>query len=585
MIESFGVSQKDVPYWAGIIGAIFSLSQSLTAVPWGRAADIFGRKPAILLGLTSTMICFIIWGFSTSLAMAVTVRAIQGGGNGNVGIIRTMVAELVVEKELQPKAFSIMPLVWSLGSIFGPSFGGLFSRPAEQWPGLFGNSDLLKRFPFLLPNLVACVFFLISVVTGALFLEETLDVKKHKRDLGLVIGEKLTQPFRKTKKPSSRGRRHSFVDDEATAPLLSPSGQVRESSGAASPRNAPPSNAEVFTSQTIINLVSYTGLALHAVAADQALPVFLSYPRPDFSDPNSIRLPLSFTGGFGLAPEKIGLILTIYGVACGFIQFFVFPPVCNRLGVLNCFKVVAIIFPLIYFLLPYTSLIQHTQLRYAALMGLMLVKGFTGIFGFPCTTIMLTNSASSLRILGTLNGFATMFSGLGRAAGPAATGGAFSWGVKHGYVIAPWWMLGCIAILAAIPAWFIVEGEGPNRALEVDTDEELEASQIDQGVTELLDDTFVLDDEDDTAAGDFADSPISPVPGMNHEAFGSGTNDIPSPEESEDELPDMPLSPTKNHSGLHAAVRQMRLRRMSSDGVDLERSRTGAQHGEEGQPR
>jgi hypothetical protein len=31
----------------------------------------------------STMVCFVIWGMSTSLPMAITVRAIQGGGNGN----------------------------------------------------------------------------------------------------------------------------------------------------------------------------------------------------------------------------------------------------------------------------------------------------------------------------------------------------------------------------------------------------------------------------------------------------------------------------------------------------------------------
>lgn len=83
MIESFGVDKDNVAKWAGLAGAIFSISQSLTAVPWGRASDKFGRKPVILLGLTSTMITFIVWGLSTSLPMAIAARAIQGGGNGN----------------------------------------------------------------------------------------------------------------------------------------------------------------------------------------------------------------------------------------------------------------------------------------------------------------------------------------------------------------------------------------------------------------------------------------------------------------------------------------------------------------------
>ena len=82
-----------------------------------------------------------------------------------------MVAEMVPEKELQPRAFSIMPLVWSLGSIFGPSFGGFFAKPAENLSGIFGDSKLLIRFPFLLPNLVASSLFLIGIITGILFLK------------------------------------------------------------------------------------------------------------------------------------------------------------------------------------------------------------------------------------------------------------------------------------------------------------------------------------------------------------------------------------------------------------------------------
>lgn len=83
MILSFGISKNDVAFWAGVTSAVFSIAQASTAVPWGRLADNIGRKPTILVGLLSTMICFLFWGFSTSLTMAVIARAIQGGGNGN----------------------------------------------------------------------------------------------------------------------------------------------------------------------------------------------------------------------------------------------------------------------------------------------------------------------------------------------------------------------------------------------------------------------------------------------------------------------------------------------------------------------
>jgi hypothetical protein len=64
-----------------------------------------------------------------------------------------------------------MPLVWALGSVFGPAFGGFFARPADQYPWLFGGSEYLKKYPFALPNIIASVFFCISMLTATLFLK------------------------------------------------------------------------------------------------------------------------------------------------------------------------------------------------------------------------------------------------------------------------------------------------------------------------------------------------------------------------------------------------------------------------------
>ena len=39
-------------------------------------------------------------------------------------------------------------------------------------------------------------------------------------------------------------------------------------------------------------------------------------------------------------------------------------------------------------------------------------------------------------------------------------GWLFSAGVEAGYVIAPWWTFTAVGVVAAIPVWFLVEGEG-----------------------------------------------------------------------------------------------------------------------------
>jgi MFS family permease len=493
MVRSYGVPTNKVGSWVGVTSGVFSISQSITAVAWGKASDTYGRKPTIILGLLTTMVCFIVWGMSTSLPMAIAVRAIQGGGNGNVGIIRTVVAEMVPERELQPRAFSIMPIVWSLGSIIGPSFGGFFAEPAEQYPEIFGHLELFKRFPFLLPNLILTIFFLTSVTVAILFLHETLPSKKGHRDWGILVGERITRSI-KNARPSPSTRRPSFVDGEATSPLLpnktAPKTQAQD----------PARKERVLTRETSINLLAYTFLAFHSVAYDQILSVFLRHPVEQHT-PENTAFPFYFSGGFGMSHSQVGLIYTVYGVVCGTIQFLLYPTIVARFGVLRCFRFCCILMPIAYFLTPYCVLFPTHNARTTALILVMFIKAAGIIVAFPSTTILLTNSCSSLRVLGTLNGYATTFSGLGRAAGPASAGALFTWGADHGYVVTAWFFLMFVAILGAIPAYLAKEGPGPTASASTSAENtDIEDNEASSSSSTLLlpeDSAAVSDSEDD----------------------------------------------------------------------------------------
>jgi len=171
MVESVGVRKNEIAKWVGISSAVPAISQCVMAVAWGAVSDRLGRKYTILMGLTSTMLFSLMFGFFKTLASLLTARAFLGLMNGNVGIIRTMVAEMVPEKSLQPRAFSVMPLVWTIGSIFGPAFGGALANPAVKHPEIFGNWEIFKKYPFALPNILSAFLFIIGITTGALFLD------------------------------------------------------------------------------------------------------------------------------------------------------------------------------------------------------------------------------------------------------------------------------------------------------------------------------------------------------------------------------------------------------------------------------
>jgi MFS family permease len=487
MIRDFGVPQNAVGKWAGICAAVFSISQALFGVAWGRFSDLHGRKPAILLGLTATMVTSLMWGFSTNLAIAITARVLAGAGNGNVGIIRTTVAEMVPFKELQPRAFSLMPLVWNIGSIFGPSIGGALANPLDVTPGGDRSSgSLFEKFPYALPNIVSAVFFAVGITTGILYLEETLETKQGHRDYGLVLGGKLNAFVQRCivkAKEILHLQEPSKLERAEAEPLIKRGAEDEEqailTSAPTTPRASPPTWREVLNYQAKMNLFTYTLLAAHAMAFDQLLPVFMQYPplAPEFHQSN----PLQFAGGFGLHHFTIGLLSTCYGIFGMLVQFFLFPPVARSFGILRCLKWCACIFPFCYIAMPFTALLPTQNLQVSACFVVMLVKGLCSIFAFPCSTILLTNSASSLRVLGTLNGFATSFSAIGRALGPLLAGSMFTAGVNKGYIIAPWWLLAAIGFMAAVPCFYLVEGEGfggdQNEDGEISDDED-EADDI-----------------------------------------------------------------------------------------------------------
>lgn len=476
MIESFGIPEDQVSKWAGITSAVFSFSQALTGVVWGRASDRFGRKPAILLGMVCIMSTSLLWGFSKTLPMALLARCLSGASNGNVGLMRTAVAELVPERQLQPRAFSILPLVWTIGSILGPGFGGALADPAQKYPSVFGESKFFREFPFALPNLAAAGFFLVGLTVGFLFLQETLESKKRSPDIGRKIGHLLLRPCTQRKK--GRGPH----EEEQSASLLkhsrlsSISSSVPDNTQGEHVKHAslkPPTYREVFSYQSNTNLLVYTLLALHSIAYDQLLPVFMHYPRQTDRQSNpDVHLPFKFTGGFGVDSDRIGLLFMAYGVVGVFIQLFAFPTLAGRWGVLNCLKIVSIMFPIAYLITPFTALLPSPMAQQSGLFCVMVFKCCASIFAFPCTTILLTNSATSLRILGTLNGIAVSISALGRAAGPAIIGWAFTVGVDTGYAVIPWWTLAAFAVAATIPVWWLVEMEGFGRVQDSDGEDE-----------------------------------------------------------------------------------------------------------------
>lgn len=193
MVASFHVTDDDrkIALYAGGVTSAFTFAEFSAGIFWGRMSDRIGRKPVLIMGLSGTAISMIVFGMAPNLPVALLARALGGLLNGNIGVLQTTVAELVTDKKHQPRAYSIMPFVWCLGSIIGPAMGGALAQPCENYPSLFPRGSIFDSFPFLLPNLICVAILLMGITVGILFLEETHAEKRHQRDWGLELGRWL----------------------------------------------------------------------------------------------------------------------------------------------------------------------------------------------------------------------------------------------------------------------------------------------------------------------------------------------------------------------------------------------------------
>ncbi len=185
------------------------------------------------------------------------------------------------------------------------------------------------------------------------------------------------------------------------------------------------------------------------------MPVFLS--EPISHEPPS--LPFRFTGGFALTTKTIGFMLSVQGVYSMLAQIFIFPFAARHFGPLRTFRFVVMVWPLLYFLVPYLILLPPRFQMPGAYFCLLWKITFQ-VLAFPSNAILLTNSAPSLLVLGVINGAAASTASLARACGPTVTGVLHTWGLEVGFTGVAWWASGVICLLGAFESSWLEESKG-----------------------------------------------------------------------------------------------------------------------------
>jgi multidrug resistance protein len=123
------------PTFIGIIFASFFCAQLLSAPIWGRISDHYGRRPALLIGLTALGIGYVVFALANSIWMLLLARIIQGAGGGTTGVTQAYVAD-TVRPEDRARSLGWLSAGTNVGTMVGPAIGSFLVSYGQGAPAV-----------------------------------------------------------------------------------------------------------------------------------------------------------------------------------------------------------------------------------------------------------------------------------------------------------------------------------------------------------------------------------------------------------------------------------------------------------------
>ncbi|KAH9005431.1 MFS general substrate transporter [Lactarius hatsudake] len=416
-----GGDERKVGYYAGFIVSLYFAAEAVTVLQWSRLSDHVGRKPVLLCGVLGIVISSILFGLSRSFPALVFSRCLHGMLNGNIGVMKSMMAELTDETNMA-RGVSLMAVTWAVGSTMGPFIGGVLSRPQDRWPNVFSH-PFWGEYPYFLPCLTTAAYALLSFTLAAIFLKETVNsgpVMKPNTEVNSDLlrvgeGEILDGPVK---------------DHESPLPL-----------------------SALLTRPVVVSIANYCMIPLLEIIAITLIPLIWS---------TSVEF-----CGLGMSPASIGLWMTGYGFTNGIFQFVAFPHIVGRLGPRRIFIASTLCFIPVYIMFPFENLALHHPFRGANVVtALLMILQLSAIslsdMGFITIFMYISSAAPNKRSLGATNGVAQTMVSIQRTVGPAAAASLFAFSLDNNvlggnftFVVLPVVVLVGLCIAVQLPriAW------------------------------------------------------------------------------------------------------------------------------------
>jgi len=143
-VIGFGIVIPILPYYVTAYGAspstvtllfaVFSFCSFFSAPFLGRLSDRIGRRPVMILSITSTALGWLVFAGARTIWMMFLGRIIDGLAAGNFTTAQSTMVDLAKDEKERTKNLGMIGAAFGIGFLLGPVIGGALSRVSPAFP-------------------------------------------------------------------------------------------------------------------------------------------------------------------------------------------------------------------------------------------------------------------------------------------------------------------------------------------------------------------------------------------------------------------------------------------------------------------
>lgn len=165
LVQPYTSSQGEQAVVVTLLTSVYAVCVFFTAPALGALSDKYGRRPLLLLCLLGSAIGYFVFGIGGALWVLFVGRIIEGVTGGSISTIFAYFAD-IIPPEQRTKYFGWVSAVVGVGTIIGPTLGGL-----------------LAKFDYSAPMYFGAIITLLNVVYGFFFMPESLNKKNRLKEI------------------------------------------------------------------------------------------------------------------------------------------------------------------------------------------------------------------------------------------------------------------------------------------------------------------------------------------------------------------------------------------------------------------